>query len=327
MTISEMVAGVAPAHQPVLLQETVAHLLALDDISSGRVQQPGIVVDATFGRGGHSLSILDSLPETSRVIGLDRDPEAMAQGLALAAADPRLLVRQARFSELAQVLQQLGIAEVQGVLMDIGVSSPQLDDARRGFSFNADGPLDMRMNPEVGDSAADWLNREDESKIAQIIWMYGEERHARRIAKSIVALRPLYTTLELVQAVSQALPKARGPQRKHPATKTFQAIRMFINEELDELEQGLHQGFHALAVGGRLAVITFHSLEDRKVKHAFRQLSQPPKMPRRLPMRHLEDQVPGRLVCGPIKASLEEQTANPRSRSATLRVIERVRRT
>jgi 16S rRNA (cytosine1402-N4)-methyltransferase len=326
MTISEVVAGVTPAHQPVLLQETVAHLLGLDDIRSGQVQPPSIVVDATFGRGGHSLCILDSLPETSRLIGLDRDPEAVAQGLALAAADARLVVRQARFSELSSILQQLDIAEVQGVLMDIGVSSPQLDDAQRGFSFNADGPLDMRMNPEAGDSAADWLNREDESKIAQIIWMYGEERHARRIAKSIVALRPLYTTLELVQAVSQALPKARGPQRKHPATKTFQAIRMFINEELDELEQGLQQGFDALAIGGRLAVITFHSLEDRKVKHAFRQLSQPPKMPRRLPMRHLEDQVPGRLVCGPIKASLEEQTGNPRSRSATLRVIERVRR-
>ena len=181
------------------------------------------------------------------------------------------------------------------------------------------------MNPEEGASAAEWLNQADEAEIAQVLWMYGEERQSRRIARAIVAARPLTTTLELADLVVQALPRSRGPQRKHPATRTFQAIRIFVNEESQELDQGLQQGFSSLAVGGRLAVISFHSLEDRKVKHAFRQLSQPPRIPRRLPVQNLEQEVQGRLIGRPMKPSLAELAANPRSRSATLRVIEKVR--
>ncbi len=327
MTAPETEAENRQQHQPVLLHETIAHLLGGDaghpDSSSGT----GVFVDATFGRGGHSRALLSDLAADGRLIGLDRDPDAVAQGDELARQDPRFSIHQARFSALCQILEKLGVAGVQGILMDIGVSSPQLDTPARGFSFYAEGPLDMRMNPAEGQSAAHWLNAAEEGEIAQVLWMYGEEKHARRIAKAIVSARPLQTTLDLAGAVANAMPKPRGAQRKHPATKTFQAVRIRVNEEFDELEQGLQQGFDALDIGGRLAVITFHSLEDRKVKHAFRQLSQPPKMPRRLPLRHLNEQVPGRLVCSPIKASVEEQAMNPRSRSATLRVIEKVRQT
>jgi len=325
MTVSKVVADSSQEHLPVLLQETVSYLLG-DSVAGSRVPDPaGIFVDATFGRGGHSRELLKHLAPNGRLIGLDRDPDAVAQGDRLAKQDPRFSMHHARFSALSQVLGTVSAVNVQGILMDIGVSSPQLDNPERGFSFYAEGPLDMRMNPAEGQSAADWLNSAEEGDIAQVLWMYGEEKHARRIAKAIVAARPMYTTLELADAVSQSSPKPRGPQRKHPATKTFQAVRIFVNEETNELEQGLQQGFQCLAVGGRLAVISFHSLEDRKVKHAFRQLSQPPKMPRRLPLRYVEEQVPGRLVCPPIKAAVAEQTANPRSRSATLRVIERLR--
>jgi 16S rRNA (cytosine1402-N4)-methyltransferase len=324
MTGSELVAENSQEHLPVLLQEAVSHLLSGSGASVELSEPSDVFVDATFGRGGHSREILKQLTPNSRLIGLDRDPEAVVQGAVLAAQDQRFSIHQARFSELSQVLDELKIGSVQGILMDIGVSSPQLDNAERGFSFAADGPLDMRMNPTEGQSAADWLNSAEEADIAQVLWMYGEEKNARRIAKAIAAARPMHTTLELADAVSQASPKSRGPQRKHPATRTFQAVRIFVNEETTELERGLEQGFQSLALGGRLAVISFHSLEDRKVKHTFRQLSQPPKMPRRLPLRHVDALVPGRLVCPPIKAALAEQTANPRSRSATLRVIERV---
>ncbi len=324
MTVFEAESENRQEHLPVLLQETVSYLLGFNGASEAS-EPSGTFVDATFGRGGHSRELLKHLMPNSSLIGLDRDPDAVAQGAVLAEQDPRFSIHQARFSGLSQVLKELNIANVQGVLMDIGVSSPQLDNPERGFSFSAEGPLDMRMNPAEGQSAADWLNAADEGDIAQVLWMYGEEKHARRIAKAIVAARPMHTTFELADVVSGATPKPRGPQRKHPATKTFQAVRILVNEETNELEQGLQQGFQSLAVGGRLAVISFHSLEDRKVKQAFRQLSQPPKMPRRLPLRHVEEQVLGQLVCPPIKAALAEQTANPRSRSATLRVIERVR--
>lgn len=325
MTAHEAQASNSQQHLPVLLYETVSYMLGAGGTDIDTSKPSGVFVDATFGRGGHSKELLFRLASEGRLIGLDRDPDAVTQGAQLAEKDQRFSIHQARFSDLSQVLDGLDIASVQGVLMDTGVSSPQLDNPRRGFSFYAEGPLDMRMNPAEGQSAADWLNIAAEDHIAQVLWMYGEEKQARRIAKAIVAARPMHTTLELADAVSQAMPKPRGPLRKHPATKTFQAVRIYVNDETNELEQGLQQGFQSLAIGGRLAVISFHSLEDRKVKHAFRQLSQPPKLPRRLPLRHIEETVPGRLVCPPIKASLEEQTANPRSRSATLRVIERVR--
>ena len=315
----------AGEHVPVLLQEVLTHLVGSSRASERADGESGIFVDATFGRGGHSRKLLERLSAQGQLLGLDRDPEALAEAQRLAGQDPRFSFRQARFSELQDVLRDQQIEGVRGVLMDVGVSSPQLDRPERGFSFTAQGPLDMRMNPEEGSSAAEWLNQADEAEIAQVLWMYGEERQSRRIARAIVAARPLTTTLELADLVSQAVPRPRGPQRKHPATRTFQAVRIFVNEEAQELDQGLQQGFSSLAVGGRLAVISFHSLEDRKVKHAFRQLSQPPKMPRRLPVRNLDQEVQGRLIGGPMKPSLAELNANPRSRSATLRVIEKVR--
>lgn len=312
-------------HVPVLLQEVLTHLVGSSRASERADGESGIFVDATFGRGGHSRKLLERLSAQGQLLGLDRDPEALAEAQRLAGQDPRFSFCQARFSELQDVLRDQQIEGVRGVLMDVGVSSPQLDRPERGFSFTAQGPLDMRMNPEEGSSAAEWLNQADEAEIAQVLWMYGEERQSRRIARAIVAARPLTTTLELADLVAQAVPRPRGPQRKHPATRTFQAVRIFVNEEAQELDQGLQQGFSSLAVGGRLAVISFHSLEDRKVKHAFRQLSQPPKMPRRLPVRNLDQEVQGRLIGGPMKPSLAELNANPRSRSATLRVIEKVR--
>ena len=315
----------AGEHVPVLLQEVLIHLVGSSRASERADGESGIFVDATFGRGGHSRKLLERLSAQGQLLGLDRDPEALAEAQRLAGQDPRFSFCQARFSELQDVLRDQQIEGVSGVLMDVGVSSPQLDRPERGFSFTAQGPLDMRMNPEEGSSAAEWLNQADEAEIAQVLWMYGEERQSRRIARAIVAARPLTTTLELADLVSQAVPRPRGPQRKHPATRTFQAVRIFVNEEAQELDQGLQQGFGSLAVGGRLAVISFHSLEDRKVKHAFRQLSQPPKMPRRLPVRNLDQEVQGRLIGGPMKPSLAELNANPRSRSATLRVIEKVR--
>ena len=312
-------------HIPVLLQEVLTHLVGRAPTPEDPDGESEIFVDATFGRGGHSRKLLERLSAQGQLLGLDRDPEALAEARRLAERDPRFSFCQARFSELQDVLRDQRIDGVRGLLMDVGVSSPQLDRPERGFSFAAQGPLDMRMNPDEGLSAAEWLNQADEAEIAQVLWMYGEERQSRRIARAIVAARPLVTTLELADLVAQALPRPRGPQRKHPATRTFQAVRIFVNEESQELDQGLQQGFSSLAVGGRLAVISFHSLEDRKVKHAFRQLSQPPKMPRRLPVQHLDQEVQGRLIGGPMKPSLAELNANPRSRSATLRVIEKVR--
>lgn len=315
----------APLHLPVLVAEVLIHLVGLDGSDSDNQGLSGNFVDATFGRGGHSKALLQRLSAKGHLLGIDRDPDAVAAGRSLASKDSRFTMCQARFSELEKTLQEHRVAGVQGMLMDIGVSSPQLDHAHRGFSFGADGPLDMRMNPDEGMSAAEWLNTADEVDIAKVLWMYGEERQSRRIARSIVGARPLSTTLELADVVAEVVPRLRSGSRKHPATKTFQAVRMFVNDEIGELDQGLQQAFDALAIGGRLAVISFHSLEDRKVKHVFRQLSQPPKLPRRLPVRDLDQSVPGRLVGGAIKPSLAELNANPRARSATLRVIERLR--
>ena len=208
--------------------------------------------------------------------------------------------------------------------MDVGVSSPQLDDPERGFSFRHAGPLDMRMDPSQGVDAAQWLNSADEEVIANIIWRYGEERRSRRIAKAIVAARPLHTTEALADVVAACVPRGNAKSAKHPATKTFQAVRIFINDELQELQRGVQGAFDSLAVGGRLAVISFHSLEDRQVKQAFKALSQPPVLPRRLPVQDAQTVVRGRLVSGPIRAGQSELDANPRARSATLRVIERV---
>ena len=303
-------------HLPVLLVET------LDCLS---INKNGTYVDATFGRGGHCRAILAALSGRGRMIALDRDPQAIAVAEKLQIREPRLQVFQARFAELGTVLERCGLTDsIHGVLMDVGVSSPQLDDPNRGFSFRHSGPLDMRMDPTQGVDAAQWLNSADEAVIANIIWRYGEERRSRRIAKAIVAARPLHTTQALAEVVAACVPRGNAKFTKHPATKTFQAVRIFINDELRELQQGVQAAFESLAIGGRLAVISFHSLEDREVKQTFKALSQPPSLPRRLPVQDALVAVRGRLVGGPIRAGQIEIDANPRARSATLRVIERV---
>ncbi len=303
-------------HIPVLLREVV-HALT----QSGS----GIYVDGTYGRGGHCRSMLARLAPDAKMIGLDRDPEAVTAAQALVQADARFSIFHARFSQLANVLEQAGVVGgADGILLDMGVSSPQIDDASRGFSFNADGPLDMRMDPTEGLSAAEWLNTAVEEDIAKVLFVHGEERNSRRIAKNIVAARPLHSTLQLADIVEACVPRNRNNMGKHPATKTFQAIRIFINAEDRELREGLEHAFAALAIGGRLAVISFHSLEDRQVKHVFRSLSRPPSMPRRLPVRHSEQGISARLIGKSIKAQSDELATNPRARSATLRVIERI---
>ena len=303
-------------HLPVLLVETMQAL---------SISKDGVYVDATFGRGGHCRAMLEALSDRGRVIALDRDPQAIAAAENLRIAETRLQVFQARFAELDTVIAGLGLnGAIQGVLMDVGVSSPQLDDPERGFSFRHAGPLDMRMDPSQGVDAAQWLNSADEEVIANVIWRYGEERRSRRIAKAIVAARPLHTTEALADVVAACVPRGNAKSAKHPATKTFQAVRIFINDELQELQRGVQGAFDSLAVGGRLAVISFHSLEDRQVKQAFKTLSQPPLLPRRLPVQDAQTVVRGRLVSGPIRAGQRELDANPRARSATLRVIERV---
>ena len=305
--------GRKPDHIPVLLDEVLKNLVG---------SKSGTYVDATFGRGGHSAALLDVLAMDSRVVGFDRDPQAVEAGVHLAAQEARLSINHAAFSELATHLRRLNIEQVDGVLMDLGVSSPQLDDATRGFSFRAEGPLDMRMDPTRGESAAQWLNHAEESEIAAVIKSYGEERFARRIARAIIAARPLASTVQLADAVADVVPM-RGRQNKHPATKTFQAVRMFVNQEMVELEQGLRAAFEALAPQGRLAVISFHSLEDRAVKHYFRTLTRPPVLPRRLPVRQAQLATAARDIAGPLRASIREIEANPRARSATLRVIQK----
>ena len=306
---------------PVLLQEVLANLVQ---------SSQGTYVDATFGRGGHSRALLEQLSQTASVVGLDRDLEAVEHGLHLAAADHRFSVHHAEFSRLQEVLQAQDKYPVDGVLMDLGVSSPQLDTAHRGFSFRLHGPLDMRMNSQSGLSAAEWINSAAEQEIANVIFQYGEERASRRIARKIVAERPLYTTTELANVVESAIPNrgrpksAGGRAPKHPATKTFQGIRIFINQEDEQLKAGIEAAFAALKVAGRLAIISFHSLEDRVVKQAFRALCTPPTLPRRIPVPTKDIPVKARAVVGPLRPSVSETQNNIRARSATLRVIEKL---
>ncbi len=301
-------------HIPVLLEEVLNNLVHAT---------AGTYVDATFGRGGHARALLELLDADARLIALDRDPEALRAAALLASEDKRVTARHSRLGELAETLDALGVTAVDGVLMDLGVSSPQLDDASRGFSFAKEGPLDMRMDPERGMSAAEWLNEAAEADIAQVIKDYGEERFARRIARSIVAARPLSTTSQLAEVVAAAVP-TRGPAIKHPATRTFQAVRMQVNDELGEIDNGLAAGFAALAPGGRLAVISFHSLEDRRVKRYFRTLTRPAPLPRRVPVRDAALVTEAVDVAGPVAPTAAEIARNPRARSAKLRVIAKV---
>ena len=303
------------SHIPVLLHE------ALDALC---IRSDGIYLDCTFGRGGHSRAILASLDEGGRLIGLDRDPSAVAAARDLAKKDSRFEIVHTAFSELESALDSIAIARVHGVLMDLGVSSPQLDQAERGFSFQVDGPLDMRMDPTSGQSAADWIARADTDEIADVLWVLGEERFSRRIARAIAEARkvePIVTTAQLSKIVSDAQPKK--DQNKHPATRTFQAIRLHINEELSEVEQGLKAAVKRLEVGGRLAVISFHSLEDRLVKRALRDASRLPQGDPRMPLPDSVTKPRMRLMGKAIKASTGELRMNSRARSAVLRVAER----
>ena len=302
-------------HIPVLARETIEALAINPD---------GIYVDGTFGRGGHSRMMLEKLSAHGRVVALDRDPSAIRAGQEI--GDTRLTLVRAPFSRLAEVLDELGIEKVDGILLDIGVSSPQLDEAERGFSFRLQGPLDMRMDPDSGISAADWIARADEGEIREVIKQYGEERFARQIAHAIVAARkisPIRTTGELAQIVASAVRKREPGQ--HPATRTFQAIRIFLNRELEELEEVLPVCVQRLKPGGRLAVISFHSLEDRIVKRFMRDEERGEELPRNLPVR-AADIKPGRLrrIGKAIRADEAEVAMNPRARSAVLRVAERM---
>tara|TARA_E500000178_G_scaffold353388_1_gene419191 strand:- start:257 stop:1168 length:912 start_codon:yes stop_codon:yes gene_type:complete len=288
------------------------------------IQHDGLYLDCTFGRGGHSRAILAELGASGRLIGFDRDPSAVAVARNLAQEDPRFEIVHTAFSELETALDSLAVTRVHGILMDLGVSSPQLDEAGRGFSFQADGPLDMRMDPTSGESAADWIARADSDEIAHVLWVFGEERFSRRIARAIVEAReltPIVTTTQLSQIVTSAQPKK--DQNKHPATRSFQGIRLHINGELTEVEQGLEAAMNRLEVGGRLAVISFHSLEDRLVKRALRDASRPPKGDPRMPLPDSVAQPKLKLVGKAIKASPDELRLNPRARSAVLRIAER----
>ena len=304
-------------HTPVLLDEVLAGLA---------VQAGGRYCDATFGRGGHTAALLERLGPTGRVCAIDRDPEAIAAGRARFAGEPRLTLVRGPFGRLEELIRSADWeGGLQGVLLDLGVSSPQLDEARRGFSFMQDGPLDMRMDNESGLSAAQWLARAGEREIADVLFRLGEEKFSRRIARSIVAARavsPLRTTRELADLVAAAVP-TREPG-KHPATRTFQAIRIHVNRELEEAELALPQAVSLLAPGGRLCVISFHSLEDRLVKRFMRREAQGDPVYAGLPNVPPHARPRLKLVGGAVMPSDAEVDSNPRSRSAVLRVAERV---
>ena len=304
----------AAEHLTVLLEEAVGALA---------VRPEGCYVDGTFGRGGHSREVLSRLGQSGRLIAFDRDPAAIEAGAAI--NDARFQLVHAPFSEMEETLLALGIEQVDGILLDLGVSSPQLDEAARGMSFRFDAPLDMRMDTSRGQTVAYWLARAEVSEIAEVIKDYGEERFAHAIAKAVVAARqrePVTTTGQLAALVEKAV-RTREPGQ-HPATRTFQALRIFINAELEELARVLPQAVDRLRAGGRLVVISFHSLEDRIVKRFMRQTSVPPPLPRGLPVREADRPAPRlRLIGKPTRASAAEIAANPRARSAIMRVAER----
>jgi 16S rRNA (cytosine1402-N4)-methyltransferase len=310
-------------HNPVLVEEALVGLgLGADSPAASR---DGLYVDATFGRGGHSARILQALGPDGRLLAIDRDPQAIAAAGQRLAADPRFAVVHAPFGALQSLVAQHGGGRpVRGILFDLGVSSPQLDKAERGFSFQADGPLDMRMDPTRGESAAQWLARASADEIRDVIGQLGEERFAGRVARAIVESRaeaPIERTAQLAAVVARAV-RTREPG-KHPATRSFQAIRMHVNDELGEIERGLSGALGVLSPGGRLAVISFHSLEDRLVKQFMRRESQPDPALAKLPMLPAGYAPRLVLVGRKQKASPDEVAANPRSRSAVLRVAER----
>ncbi len=314
MTVMES----SPEHRPVLLAEAVEGL---------KVRADGFYVDGTLGRGGHAAEVLSRLGRDGRMWLLDRDPDAVTVGLDMFGADPRCRVIHGSFAELGELLDEAGLqGEVNGILLDLGVSSPQLDEAARGFSFLRDGPLDMRMDTSAGATAREWLQSADESEIRRVLRVYGEERYARRIAAAVCAARdagsPPQTTVELANLVAAALP--RRETHKHPATRTFQALRIAVNAELDALQRFLGGVADWLAPGGRLVVISFHSLEDRMVKRAIRGEPGARDLPPGIPVV-AEAAVPRlRAVGKPVRGAVSEADDNRRARSAVLRVAEKV---
>ena len=313
----------APEHITVLLHEAVDGLALKED---------GIYIDATFGRGGHSRLILSKLSANGRLIAIDRDPRAITEAQKI--QDPRFHIEHNSFSAIPEICEKLGLTgKIDGILLDLGVSSPQLDDAERGFSFMKDGPLDMRMDTTKGLSAAQWLQQVSEQDLAWVLKTFGEERFAKRIAQAIVGYNKsaveknseiLNRTLQLAELIAQSVPFK--DKHKHPATRSFQAIRIYINSELEELESLLQSALTVLAPKGRLSVISFHSLEDRMVKHFMRKQSKGEDIPKGLPLR--EDQIERRqtlkTIGKAIQPSDEEIAFNPRSRSAVLRIAERI---
>ena len=300
-------------HRPVLLEEAIAALMVSVD---------GTYVDGTFGRGGHATRILESLSPRGSLLALDQDPEAAAVAELICANDSRMRFRSTNFRALADCAAP---GSVQGVLLDLGVSSPQLDNPARGFSFSHDGPLDMRMDPEGGQSAADWLANVKEAELARVLKELGEERFARRIARAIVNARregPIQRTAHLAEIISAANPK--WEPNKHPATRSFQAIRLHINSELESLQDALSAALSALAKGGRLVVISFHSLEDRIVKRFIRHASRGRQLPPGVPVSFEEQQVSLKPIGKAVMPSPTEVAANPRARSAVMRIAERI---
>ncbi|PIJ45264.1 16S rRNA (cytosine(1402)-N(4))-methyltransferase RsmH [Tatumella sp. OPLPL6] len=299
----------------------------LDDAVGGlNIQPEGIYIDGTFGRGGHSRLILSQLGEKGRLIAIDRDPQAIAAAEQI--DDPRFSIIHGPFSQLGDYVESLGlVGKIDGILLDLGVSSPQLDDAERGFSFMRDGPLDMRMDPSQGESAAQWLMRAAEEDIAFVIKTYGEEKFGKRIARAIVErnrLAPMTRTKELAEVIAAAMPVK--DKHKHPATRSFQAIRIWINSELEEIERALASSIKALAPKGRLSIISFHSLEDRLVKRFMRTHSRGVQVPAGVPMTEAQIQALGGRELRSLGKSVPgpaEVAENPRARSSVLRIAER----
>ncbi|ADZ91762.1 16S rRNA (cytosine(1402)-N(4))-methyltransferase RsmH [Marinomonas mediterranea] len=304
-------------HISVMLDESVEMLVT---------NESGQYVDGTFGRGGHTRLVLSKLRD-GKLLGFDKDPVAIEFGRKLEAEDSRFEIVQDSFANMLDHIPAVfGTEKIDGIMMDLGVSSPQLDDAERGFSFMNDGPLDMRMNPDQGMSAAEWIAVAAEKEIADVMYQYGEERFSRRIAKAICEKRleaPITTTAQLSKIVAEANPA--WEKGKNPATRAFQGIRIYINNELGDLEKGLEVAADSLKVGGRLVVISFHSLEDRIVKRFMKKMSKGPDLPRHLPIQNAHLDIKFKTVGKATKPSKDEVTSNVRSRSAVLRVLERTR--
>lgn len=306
-------------HDSVLLAAAVEALA---------IKPEGVYVDGTFGRGGHSRKILAQLSAQGQLWVFDKDLAAIAQAEQLAAEDERVKIHHGSFADMAEVLAEQGLlGEVDGVLLDLGVSSPQLDQAERGFSFMRDGPLDMRMNQAQGLTAAQWINQAEQHDISRVLRVYGEEKFANLIAKHIVLQRvkkPFERTLELANLIADVIPARAQERHKHPATRSFQALRIYLNAELDDLERMLNSSVELLSESGRLVVISFHSLEDRLVKHFIREQEQGPELPRYIPIQQLQRGPHLVSVAKAIKADAEELAANVRARSAVMRIAEKV---